>query len=254
MLDIKNEKYPGLSKFMELFYERLKSYTEQWEIVEENMRKVMQDFAGKMKPVRAFCVLGEHQFTYWKLLSLDEIEGIVSTGDVNRYLMEKIEDKSFVDYDMLCDEIGQSELLSCTNKAILKQCVQAMNIGLYDLTLVGMMAVLDGVLSAVTKDDSTRIPRRLEQIKDKLKDLSDEEWGLLDESEITALGIYITWTKTMEELKKHSEFEKPETEPKDLNRHWIAHGRKTTIATKLDCCKMINALYGLVYLGASLHK
>lgn len=58
----------------------------------------------------------------------------------------------------------------------------------------------------------------------------------------------------MEEFKKRSEFDKPKTEPKDLNRHGIVHGRKTIIVTKLDYCKMINALYGLIYLGMSLHK
>lgn len=40
----------------------------------------------------------------------------------------------------------QSELLSDTNKAILRQSVQAMNIGLYDLTLVGVAVVFDGAL------------------------------------------------------------------------------------------------------------
>lgn len=253
MLDIKGGKYVGLSNFMGLFYEQWKPYAEQWKIAERNIRNIVQNFAEKMKPVKSFCILGEYQFTYWKPLSFSEIERIVNARDVNEYLMEKIEDKSFIDYDTLCDEMVQSELLSNTNKAILNQCVQAMNIGLYDLTLVGIVAVLDGVLSMVTKDDSTKIPRRLEQIKDKLKDLLDKEWELLDESDITAFGIYITWTKTMEEFKKRSEFNKPETEPKDLNRHWIAHGRKTIIATKLDCCKMINALYGLIYLGTSLH-
>lgn len=72
---------------MELFYEQWQSYAKEWEIVGENMRKVMQDFAEKMKPVRAYCILGEHQFTYWKPLCLDEIEEIVSTGDVNKYLI-----------------------------------------------------------------------------------------------------------------------------------------------------------------------
>lgn len=57
---------------------------------------------------------------------------------------KKIEDRSFIDYDMLCNEMIQSELLSDANKAILSQSVQAMNIGLYDLTLVGVVAVFEG--------------------------------------------------------------------------------------------------------------
>lgn len=96
--------------------------------------------------MRAFYILDEHQFTYWKPLYVDEIERIVNASDVNEYLSEKIEDKSFIDYDVLCNEMIQSELLSDTNKAILRQSVQAMNIGLYDLTLVGVAVVFDGAL------------------------------------------------------------------------------------------------------------
>lgn len=58
----------------------------------------------------------------------------------------------------------------------------------------------------------------------------------------------------MNRFDKFSNFNISESEPKDLNRHWIAHGRKMSIATKLGCCKMINALYGLVYFGNSFHS
>lgn len=64
--------------------------------------------------------------------------------------------------------------------------------------------------------------------------------------------MYLTWTETMKDFQKRSEFAKPEEEPEDLNRHWIAHGRKTINATKLDDCKMINALYGLMYFGNAI--
>lgn len=254
MLNLKDNKFSGLYSFINSFHEQLKPYAEQWEIIENNARSVVQEFAEKIKSVRVFYILAEHQFTYWKPLYVDEIEGIVNANDVNEYLAEKINDKSFIDYDMLCNEMTQSELLSDTNKAILRQSVQAMNIGLYDLTLVGVVTVFDGVLSTVTNDDTTKIYKRLNQIKYKLKNLSEEEWKLLDESEITAFGIYITWIESMKGFQKYSDFSKPETEPKDLNRHWITHGRKTIIATKLDCCKMINALYGLIYLGTSIHE
>lgn len=165
MLGIKNEKYIGLNNFMELFYEQWKTYAEQWEIAEKNIRNMVQNFSGKMKPVRVFCILGEQQFTYQKPLCFSEVERMVNARDVNEYLMEKIVDKSFGNYDMLCDEMIQSELLSNTNKAILNQCVQAMNIGLYDLTLVGIVAVLDGVLFVVTKDDSAKTQDDLNKLK-----------------------------------------------------------------------------------------
>lgn len=78
MLDIKKGKYVELSNCMELFYEQWKPYAKQWKIAEKNIRNMVQDFSEKMKPVRAFCILGEHQFTYWKPMCFAEIERIVN--------------------------------------------------------------------------------------------------------------------------------------------------------------------------------
>lgn len=44
--------------------------------------------------------------------------------------------------------------------------------------------------------------------------------------------MYFTWTESMKGFQEYSEFNKPEKEPKSLNRHWISHGRKTTIAAQ----------------------
>lgn len=148
--------------------------------------------------------------------------------------------------------MASTSLFSGTNKSILHQAVQAMDIGLYDLALIGIVTVFDGVLSVVTKNTTTKISKRLNEIEDKIDRLSEEQWESLDESDITVFGMYITWTESMKGFQEYSEFDKPEKEPKGLNRHWISHGRKTTDATKLDCCKMINALYGLIYFGSSI--
>lgn len=247
-----NNNMAGLYGFIDAFRERIKPYMETIKIIEENARKALEEFAEKMKPVRAFYILAEHQFTYWKPLCRDDIEQIIETQDVNAYLKERIEDKNFIDYDEAFEEMIQSVLLSETNKSILHQSFKAMDADLYDLALVGVTSVFDGVLTVATKDDSTQMSKRIGEIEKKMENLSDEEWELLKESERTAIGMYITWAGTMKGFQAYSEFSKPETEPTELNRHWIAHGRKTTIATKLDCCKMINALYGLMYFGTPI--
>lgn len=244
-----NEKFAGLSSFFNSLQEQIKPYAEAWKIIGQNIKNTLSDFAEKTKPIRAFYILAEHQFTYWKPLGCDEVEKILNSYDVDQYLLERIVDTKFIDYDTLCEEMVLSELLSATNKSILRQTFKAMEVGLYDLALVGAVIVFDGVLTEATCDVSTNISKRIANIREKIENLSDEEWECLEESEITVFGMYITWTKTMEGFQLYSEFDKPETEPKGLNRHWIAHGRKTTIATKLDCCKMINALYGLLWFG-----
>lgn len=244
-----SEKFAGLNSFFNSLQEQIEPYVETWKIVEQNIRNVLVDVAEKTKPIRAFYILAKHQFTYWKPLGYDEVEKIINSYDVDKYLSERITDTKFIDYDALCDEMISSKLLSVTNKSILRQTFKAMEVGLYDLALVGVVIVFDGVLSEATCNVSTNISKRIADIKKRVENLLDEEWDCLKESEITVFGMYITWTRTMEGFQVYSKFDKPETEPTGLNRHWIAHGRKTTIATKLDCCKMINALYGLLYFG-----
>lgn len=72
--------------------------------------------------------------------------------------------------------------------------------------------------------------------------------NILDE-DIVVFGTYYTWMKTMKAFQVRIEFSEPEAEPQNLNRHWVAHGRKTTEASKLDCYKMIGILYGLILLA-----
>lgn len=177
------------------------------------------------------------------------MDKILNFHDIDQYLIEQIEDTEFIDYDTLCEEMMLSELLSATNKSILRQTVKAIEVGLYDLALAGVVIVFDGALTEATCNVSTNISKRIADVRKKIENLSDAEWECLEEKEITVVGMYITWIKTMEGFQVYSKFDKPETEPEGLNRHWIAHGRKTTMATKLDCCKMINALYGLLYFG-----
>ncbi len=58
-----------------------------------------------------------------------------------------------------------SELLSATNKSLLRQTFKAMEVGLYDLALVGMVIVFDGVLTEATCNVSTNISKRIADIR-----------------------------------------------------------------------------------------
>ena len=249
LLNNLNVNLAGVYSFAEELSKKLKPFAEAMEVVERNVRVALENFAEKIKPVKAFYILGECQFTYWKPLSHEEVKSIIDSNNVDEYLKEKINDKHFIDYTELYDKMIHSDLLSDTNKAVLKQAISAIDTELYDLALVGLVAIFDGALTATTNNTTSSIQKRLDEISLKLDGLSEEEWELLDESDITIFGMYITWTQTMNGFRKFSNFAEPETEPKDLNRHWIAHGRKTSEATKLDCCKMINALYGLMYFS-----
>ena len=113
-----SEKFAGLNSFFDSLQEQIKPYAETWKIVEQNIKNALSDFAEKTKPIRAFYILAEHQFTYWKPLRCDEVEKILNSYDVDQYLSERIADTKFIDYDTLCEEMVLSELLSATNRCV----------------------------------------------------------------------------------------------------------------------------------------
>lgn len=242
-----NETFAGLSSLFNSLQEQIKPYTEMWKIVEQNIENVLSDYAEKTKPIRAFYIFGDYQFTYWKPLGCDEVDKILNFHDIDQYILEQIEDTEFIDYDTLCDEMMLSELLSATNKSILRQTVKAIEVGLYDLALAGVVIVFDGALTEATCNVSTNISKRIADVRKKIENLLDAEWECLEEKEITVVGMYITWIKTMERFQVYSKFDKPETErfESSLDCTW----KKNYNGYELDCCKIINALYGLLYFG-----
>lgn len=231
------------------FCEQIKPLSEKIDVWEYHIKCELIKASEKLKPVRAFYILSDYQFTYWKPLSSDDIDILVSTDDVNGYLASKIEDNSFIDYDEIFNEILSSDFISTVDKVLLQQSIEAMKKELFDLALVGIMVVIDDVLTNITNDATTSIGKRLRIIEKKLEDLLDEEWKEISDRDITVIGMYITWTESLNAFNEHSNFNKPESEPQKLNRHWTLHGRKTGFANKLDCCKIINLLYGLIYFG-----
>ena len=56
----------------ESFRKQLKLFTDNIRLIEQRAKVIIEDFNEKTKPVRAFYILAEHQFTYWELLCKDD--------------------------------------------------------------------------------------------------------------------------------------------------------------------------------------
>ena len=93
-----NNNFSGLYSFANTLSEYLKPYSEMMKTINQNITAALENFAEKAKPFNAFHILAKHQFTYWKPLYPDVVDGIIDSIDVNKYLSGKIDDKSFIDY------------------------------------------------------------------------------------------------------------------------------------------------------------
>ena len=123
---------------------------------------------------------------------------------------------------------------ACSNKTVWK--------GHNDLAVTGFTSVFDGLLSDISHNSTTNLKNRIDVIKKKIE--KDET---LDHDEYATLSLAITLEKALDSFSAFSDFSKKE--PKELNRHWIAHGRSTRKRTKLDCVKMINLIAGLLLIN-----
>ena len=77
-----------------------------------------------------------------------------------------------------------------------------------------------------------------------MRKLEDNEE--IENDEFSVFALLITFRETMESFSHNSDFKKKE--PKNLNRHWIMHGRSRRRKTKLDCIKTIRFIYGIILI------
>lgn len=192
------------------------------------------------RPLTAIRKMGEAQFVYWEYMTSEYVDSIVNAENINKALREYMQRDRFCKVNDTIDKTLLSPKMY-KHRRLFFQSVKAFRDGNSDLAVTGFTSVFDGLLSDVSKNQSSSLTPRIKTIKEKLD--SDE---LLDHDEYATLTLAFTFEKTLESFSAYSNFSKKE--PKGLNRHWIAHGRSTRKNTKLDCVKMINLIYGLLLI------
>ena len=222
------------------FFEGLRPILEEIEKNKANIEKFFQAFSDVTKYSVAIHKLGDAQFVVWSYMKNDFRDKIIESDNVNKTLREfNIANK----YRMVKDTIERSQKNHILKKylRLYYQSVEAFWKGWYDISVLGFVSVIDGLMSDISKDSTTKLSRRLNII---MKKIDKEE--VLEDDEYATMSLAITFEKTMRIFSCNSDFRKKE--PKGINRHWIAHGRSSRRKTKLDCVKMINLIYGLILI------
>ena len=202
---------------------------------------VIVSIASCVRPMRAVEKLRKHQYVYWLPLEEDFVENVICSDDVEDVLfLFSIRDEGKRLNGVI--ESCKKELLIKENNLIFSQAIDAYRHEAYDLSIVGLLAVLDGILSEFSGDNTTKMKKRMEEIVEKLdnsKSLQEEEYAVL------TLGL--TFYSTVESLSKSIDFSI--REPEEINRHWIMHGRSIRKKTPLECIKIIHCIYGAILIN-----
>ena len=215
-------------------------------ILYNSFSKIAKEIVEWARPYKVVLLLGENQYIYWDYLDDIIMDKILNSNNINKTLREINKAKNFADIHDIILQCEKSVWI-VPYKKLFKQSVKAFMNCDNELALFGFIAIIDGLLSDVSKNSTTGIFKRIDPILKKL-----EEREVIGNDEYAELVFLMTFRDTMESFSKNITFESKE--PKNLNRHWIMHGRSRRRKTRLDCIKMIRFIYSIILLDKFSQK
>lgn len=259
--DLKNvtvnlkESYSRLSEsldFMNNFKNQIKDDEDAAPLVEalqeiqifrERLDEAFFPVVELSQSLRIADMMGQEEYVYFDRIKLNLSENILQSDNIEEALRLYIEEDAYMHADKIIQGCKKELQIDKYKGNVFKQAVSAYENEEYDLAVIGFIAMVDGLLSDVSKDQATtQIGRRAKKILDKL-----EKKSPIVSDEYAYLTMLVSFEKAFYVLQLSSDFEKEE--PDNLNRHWIMHGRSTRKKTKLDCIKVIRMIYGILLIN-----
>lgn len=181
-------------------------------------------------------------YVFWKFIPTELAEQLYHSDNTNIVLEN---------YELQTNGLETKEIFDLCLKSyflryqriLLSQTFAAYSSKQYNLAVVGLFSIIDGVLYEIVVDSNikkTALKKRCAKLLDKLKNekLSNDDYSIL------------TLIKTFESAQNiffaSSDFSGDE--PEYPNRHWIMHGKNTRINTNLDYVKLLRFLYGVILI------
>lgn len=238
----------GLSDFSPLLYsirqaslraqEILQPITEISETIKLRFAEIAESTRETARPFSTIRKLSDVQYVYWEYLTDDFIDTILESTNTNKTLRELCIKNKWRITNQTIQSCEESELLFPYRK-LFSQTRTAYNNKQYELAVIGLLPVIDGLLSDVSGNTTTNIFTRADFILQKAE--NDES---ISSDEISVIALAWTFRETMQSLSANINFS--QKEPKNLNRHWIMHGRSRRKKTRLDCVKLFNFIYAII--------
>lgn len=224
-----------------------------YEAIQNTISAFINRFAEIAKSIDEWtkpkCVLerlGEHQYVYWNYLDDEFIDLILESENVNSTLRKMYVKSNFTEVNEIALKCMESQYAK-PYKKLFMQSIKAFKEGNCELSVLGLISIADGLLSDVSHNSTTSVFKRADAILNKMEDNE-----AIDNDDYAILALIMTFRDTMESFSANAPFDKKE--PKNLNRHWIMHGRSRRRKTKLDCIKMIRFIYGIILIDELSRK
>lgn len=248
MNDWRSPYFDGITKMLNGFSTYIHSfYNNYYESIRETINAItgrFEELALNLqkwaRPYNAIKKLADCQYVFWDYIDDEKVDLIIDSSNINKTLRELNIKSNFADIKDIAQRCLEKSHIKPYEKLFL-QSMDAFENGNSELAILGFISIIDGLLSDVSNDTTPKIFQRADAILRKIEE--DED---IDNDEFSVFALLITFRETMESFSHNSDFKKKE--PKNLNRHWIMHGRSRRRKTKLDCIKTIRFIYGIILI------
>ena len=234
-----------ISFFQELSA-RYQEFTNNLNNVLSDFLKNVKDLAVALEPIKNAITMADNcKNNQWVIFFEVPQETILLLNeaqiDCNIVMHEYFTKDDYANFKQLYDEYKVHESVA-QHKLTLEQAAENFIEGKqYNLIAYALVSVFDGTLSNITKINKTFFAKRINKLIDNNATLDE----ILDKVGVKGLAFMYTFD-AIEEFVEFTDFDN-DTEPHSLNRHWIAHGRSTKLFTEIDCLKLFNFIFALVF-------
>ncbi len=250
---------PAISDALLQFSEKMKQIMLPYNEAMQRFSEIAYRVSEAMKPWRDLAIelapeiiktarimdslhrMRESQFVYWDRLSDDFMDALLSEENTNKVLRKICLADKALSISAPIAAIASHDLMQRRYKRLFEQSINVYNQKGYEISAVGLFAIIDGLLSDMSGNFGTKMFSRADKLLKKIEEADDSNF---DDSDISILALTWTFRDTMVSISESIGFDGEE--PKNLNRHWTMHGRSRRRKTQLDCIKLIRFIYGLL--------
>lgn len=207
------------------------------------------------KPYRAILLLSANQFTITEPISPRSIIKSIRANQQNKldeYLLTQSEPGKEFDINRIFTSIRNNQQIT-KHKNNVEECILAFNNKTYFPAALGVIAIFDGTLSDISNDQAPKFKARIEKILNTISGSYEHfiKNGRQNDTDFLNKNIaLISFSISQCSFFESSPF--TYSEPRLINRHWIAHGRSSRCVSKLDCIKLFRLLDALLIINELL--
>ncbi len=242
--DIMRRAIPAALSEISLLRDRFSEFISALKPAVESINLVLENIRDRYPSIKTIYKLANIQYVLWKDASEGFAEEVISCKN-NKELLSFLSD-----CDDKYDSLSVSEPIELVRNylgddILFEQSISAYNNGHFILSIMGLMSLIDRVLSYYNSNKrDVSIVNRFNYLCSKINASSEVT---LDIDEYNEMILFATLSKSLKIMDEFIKFS--EAEPSTINRHWIMHGRTSREYTKIDCIRVIRILCGIILLN-----